>query len=254
MHEPRRIRIDLAYDGTDFAGWQIQPEARTVQGVVTSTLALLEGNDARITVRGAGRTDAGVHARAQVCDAWIATRLSDRALLHAFASMLPADVRPVALSTVEPDFHSQHDALSKTYRYWLDRSAMGDPFSARYALHHPAQLDHDALAAALALLPGRRDWSAFTGAACTVDDRVRTLGEASYEEPRRGVGVFTFTADGFLTHMVRNLVGTLLDVARGRIVPARIAEILLAQDRRLAGATAPAHGLVLERVRYPDES
>jgi tRNA pseudouridine38-40 synthase len=190
----------------------------------------------------------------QVCDALIASRLQDRELLHALASLLPGDVRPRAVRTVAPDFHSQHDALSKTYRYRLDRTPTGDPFLARYALHHPAALDRAALDDALARLAGRHDWSSFTGAACTVSDRVRTLLEASYAEPTQDSGVFTFTADGFLTHMVRNLVGTLLDVGRGRIPSPRMEEILAARDRRLAGATAPAHGLVLERVRYPGET
>lgn len=246
---PRRARIDLAYDGTDFAGWQIQPRARTVQGVLEAALTTIQGGTPA-RVRGAGRTDSGAHARGQVADVEIATLLDDARLLRALDSMLPGDVRPVALHTVPSAFHSQHDAISKTYRYVLDRSPHGDPFLARYALHHPHAMDLDAVADALRRLPGRRNWSGFVGAACPCEDRVRHLTEASCRELSKDLLAFTFAADGFLTHMVRNLVGTLLDIARGHVPPERIDEILASRDRTLAGPTAPAHGLCLERVEY----
>jgi len=249
----RRVRIDLAYDGTDFAGWQVQPGARTVQGVLCAALSRIQGGGA-VGVRGAGRTDAGVHARGQVADAAIVTRLDDAGLLRSLASILPWDVRPLALRTVSPDFHSRFQALAKTYRYRLDRSPTGDPFLARHALFHPHALDHAALADALGRLPGRRDWSGFAGAACASADRVRCLTEASYEEPDARTGWFTFSADGFLNHMVRNLVGTLLEVARGSFAPERIEEILARGERGLAGPTAPARGLYLERVVYSGEA
>ncbi len=249
---PRRIRIELAYDGTDFAGWQIQRGARTVQGVLTSALGLLQGRDV-VAVRGAGRTDAGVHARGQVADAEIASRLPDGEMLRALASVLPGDVRPRFVVTVPGQFHSRFDAVAKTYRYRLDRSPTGDPFLLRHALFHPHPLDPAALADALSRLPGRRDWSGFAGSACESVDRVRTLTEASFEETEGGTAFFTFTADGFLNHMVRNLVGTLLEVGRGRIPPDRIDVILASRDRSVAGPTAPAQGLCLERVLYPED-
>jgi tRNA pseudouridine38-40 synthase len=152
--------------------------------------------------------------------------------------------------TVDPSFHARNDATSKTYRYWLDRSSCGDPFVSRYALHVPSLGDRDALEAALGKIPGRRDWSGFAGSASEVADSVRHVHEAKYEELGPALAAFTFTADGFLNHMVRNLVGTLLDVARARFRPDRIDEVLASRDRTRAGPTAPARGLCLERVTY----
>jgi tRNA pseudouridine38-40 synthase len=248
----RRIRFDLAYDGTEYAGWQTQPGVRTVQETVERAASRISG-DRPVRVRGAGRTDAGVHARQQVADASLATRLDDEELLRALRGLLPPDVRPLRVTSVQPDFHARILALSKTYRYRLDRTSCGDPFLARFALHQPRPMDRAALEESLSRLPGRRDWAGFAGAASEVENTVRDLSEASYVEPAPGLGVFTFTADGFLNHMVRNLVGTLLEIARGRFSPDRIDEVLQTGDRRLAGPTAPARGLCLERVRYPDE-
>ncbi len=248
----RRVRIDLAYDGTDFDGWQLQPDRRTVQGVLEAAPGRIDG-DRPVRVRGAGRTDAGVHARGQVADARLTTGLDDGAVAHALRGMLPADLRPLRVATVPPGFDARGDARSKTYTYRLDRTLAGDPFRTRHALHWPHGLDRAALGQGLALLPGRRDWSGFAGAACSVDNRVRELTAASYDEPRDDEGLFTFTADGFLNHMVRNLVGTLLAIASGRLPPSRVAEVLERRDRRLAGPTAAPQGLCLERVRYEGE-
>ncbi len=247
----RRLRIDLAYDGTAYAGWQLQSGPKTVQGVVEEALARLNGERA-VRVRSAGRTDSGAHARGQVADCEIATRLDDDAVAQALDRMLPEDVRPRRVLTVPAFFHARHDARSKTYRYLVDTSAHGDPWLARFALPWPQDLHLPAVDAALAALPGRGDWSAFTGAACEMEDRVRTVTEARRELVAPQLHAFLFTADGFLTHMVRNLVGTLLEIGRGKSDPARIAEILASGDRRLAGPTAPAKGLCLMRVVYDD--
>lgn len=247
----RRVRIDLAYDGTAYSGWQVQPRVKTVQGVLEAALGRLHGGRV-VRVRGAGRTDAGAHARGQVADALVVTRNDDAALLRALDHMLPGDVRPRRVFTVADSFHAQHDAKSKSYRYLVDTSPHGDPWRGRYALPFPFPLDEAAVADALALLPGTRDWSGFTGAACTVDDRVRTISEARLTLLRHGLLAFVFTADGFLTHMVRNLVGTLLAVGRGTFGPERVTEVLTTCDRRRAGPTAPASGLCLERVVYDD--
>lgn len=246
----RRIRVDLAYDGTDFAGWQSQPGLRTVQGVLEEALSRLAGG-VRVRARGAGRTDAGAHASGQVADARVETALDDAGVLRALRALLPRDVRPLCVRTVREEFDARRDAISKTYAYWLDRTPHGDPFLRRFALHEPRPLEAGAMREALAMLPGRRDWSAFAGAACAVEDRVRNLTEASLEEPAPFLWRLAFTADGFLNHMVRNLVGTLLEIARGRIPASKIASILESGDRRLAGPAAPARGLVLERVSYP---
>jgi len=249
----RRVRIDLAYDGTDFAGWQLQARGRTIQGTVEEALSRLDG--ARLVrVHAAGRTDAGVHARGQVAHADVRTARGDAELGYALHRLLPPDVRPLALRTVRADFDARRDALGKCYVYRLDLSRYGDPLLRRYALHCARPLDLEAVSAALRLLPGRRDWSGFAAAGCAVSDRVRELRVA--ELVRRGLdeALFRFAADGFLTHMVRNLVGTLLEIGRGRLAVQRVHEILASGDRRLAGPTAPARGLCLERVAYADEN
>jgi tRNA pseudouridine38-40 synthase len=248
----RRVRLDLAYDGTDFAGWQKQPGQRTVQGLLEAELTRIGGGEP-VHVRGAGRTDAGVHARCQVADCLVSARMTDDELAHALRSVLPADLRPLRLRRVPDSFHARRSARSKTYRYRLDLSLAGDPFVSRYALHHPRELDFERMRLALSLLPGKRDWSGFTGAACEIDDRVRTLEDAALERPDAGTVFFSFRADGFLTYMVRNLVGTMLEIGRGRMPLDRIDEILASRDRGLAGPTASARGLCLQNVTYPEK-
>lgn len=247
----RRFRIELAYDGTDFSGWQVQrPGVRTVQGVLEAALTRLQGG-VPVRVAGAGRTDAGVHARRQVASCELESSLDEAGLAHALRRMLPADLRPVALCEAPASFDPQRGAVNKIYRYRLDRTVAGDPFVARYALHHPHPLRLDEVRQALETLLGRRDWSGFAGSACTVKDRVRELRRAEYEEVEDGtVGWFTFAADGFLNHMVRILVGTLLEVGRDRFPLSRIEQVLAEKDRTLAGPTAAARGLVLWQVDY----
>jgi len=251
-HATRHVRLDLAYDGTEFAGWQLQRSQRTVQGVIEQALAELQSSE-RVKIRGSGRTDAGVHARQQVADFEIASRMDDASLERALSRMLPADVRPTFLATTEATFHAQNDALSKTYRYRLDLSRHGDPLQARYALHYPHPLDLELLEAALPQLVGRRDWSGFAASSCDKVDRVRTLTEARLERITQATWDLLFTADGFLQHMVRNIVGTLLEIGGGRMAGTVIQEALSSGDRRRAGPTAAARGLCLERVRYTDD-
>jgi len=251
MH--RRIRLDLAYDGTDFAGWQKQPGRRTVQGLLEAELTRISGGEP-VHVRGAGRTDAGVHALCQVADCVVNDRMDDDELAHALRSVLPADLRPLRLRTVPESFHARRSARFKTYRYRLDLSLAGDPFVNRFAQHYPWKLDFEQIRRGLSLLPGRRDWSGFTGAACEIENRVRTLEEAALDLPDTGTAFVSFRADGFLTYMVRNLVGTLLEIGRGRMPVDRIDEILEARDRGLAGPTASARGLCLQHVIYSEEN
>jgi tRNA pseudouridine38-40 synthase len=248
----RNVRLDLAYDGTAFTGWQVQPGRRTVQGTLEAALSRLQGGEP-VRLRAAGRTDAGVHARGQVADGLVRSRLEDAGLARALACILPTDVAVLRVRTVPHSFHSRRDARAKTYAYRLDLTAHGDPFLARFAWHHPWPLDHERLAAALARLPGRRDWSGFAGAASTAASHVRCLSEARHEVVGGAEARFEFRADGFLNHMVRNLVGTLVEIASGRMPPERLDRILAEGDRRLAGPTAPARGLCLERVAYGDD-
>lgn len=250
--EPRRVRFDLSYDGTDFEGWQFQPRGRTVQGTVEEVLTRIQGNRP-VRLRAAGRTDSGAHARRQVADGLIRTELDDGELEHALHRMLPEDVRPLGLRTVPEAFHSQRDARHKTYRYFLDLSRHGNPRISRYAWRPRFEVDFKALGQALERLPGRRDWSAFAGAKCRVEDRVRNLTRAAFERIDPELGCLVFTADGFLTYMVRNLVGSLLEVGRGRREPAEIEEILASGDPGRSGPTVPARGLCLWDVFYEGE-
>jgi tRNA pseudouridine38-40 synthase len=246
---PRRIRLDVAYDGTEFAGWQAQPGLRTVQGSLEEALASFQDGE-RVVVRGAGRTDAGVHAEQQVADFALATRLDDDTLARALRGILPDDLRPLRVATLAGGFSAQGDAVDKTYRYRIDLTPHRDPFLRRYALHYPHRLDLDRVARALARLPGRRDWSGFTAAGCTVRDRTRNLTEARLAQPGPGELHLYFRADGFLQHMVRNLVGTVLDIGGGRKPLDLVERIFATGDRTLAGPTVAAHGLCLVGVRY----
>jgi tRNA pseudouridine38-40 synthase len=243
----RRLRLDLAYDGTDFAGWQWQPGRRTVQSVVEHALSQLDG-DLPVRVRGAGRTDSGVHAAGQVADCEVRSDRADDELHHALVRLLPRDVRPKAVRTVSPAFDARRQATSKTYAYTLDLSKWGDPFLARYALHVGRPLDTERVRRALARLPGRRDWSAFAGAGGAATDGVRHLLSAELVERGPERVALVFSGEGFLRHMVRNLVGTILEVERGRIEVEHLDRILASGDRTQAGPTAPPHGLCLERV------
>jgi tRNA pseudouridine38-40 synthase len=245
----RKLRIDLCYDGTDFAGWQIQPGLRTVQGVLEERLGRLAGGRP-IRVSGAGRTDAGVHARGQVAVAEGPFALDDAALAYRLRRLLPPDVRPLRVATAGSDFDARRSARSKTYVYRLDLSTSGSPFERRFALHVPRGFDASRVERAVERLVGRHDWSGFTASGCTIEDRVRTMTEARLEPCAPGLVRFVFTADGFLTHMARNLAGTLLEIARGRLGPERVSEVLRSRCRELAGPTAPARGLWLERVEY----
>lgn len=247
----RRVRLDLAYDGTDFAGWQVQPDRPTVQGTLQEALARLHGGE-RVAVRGAGRTDAGVHAHGQVADALVAESFPAEALRRALDALVPPPIALLAAREVEPGFDARRSALRKTYRYLVDRRAVPDPFRGRFVHRAPFPADLAAIDDALRRLPGRRDWSGFTAASCAIEDRVRTLEEARRVEIAPDVDAYLFTADGFLTHMVRNLVGTLLEIGRGRFEPRRVDAILDGADRTLAGPTAPPHGLALLSVAYTE--
>ena len=248
----RRIRIDLAYDGTEFEGFQLQPRGRTVQGEVEAVLERLAGGRP-VRLRAASRTDSGVHARKQVVDGRIETGLDDAALEHGLGALLPRDVRAARVATVDDAFHSMHHAIAKTYRFRLDLSRHGDPLIARYAVHHRGPFDRERVERGLRLLVGRRDFSGFADSRCRVLERVRRLDRAEWVPFEDAGGCFVFRADGFLTYMVRNMVGTLLEIARGKRAPETIPEILETRDRRLAAATAPARGLCLWDVEYPSD-
>lgn len=245
-----RLKLTLAYDGTDFSGWQLQSEDRTVQGELERALGRILDSDVR--VHGSGRTDAGVHALGQVAHADIPDSV-DIPFKRALNSILPPDVRVLAAQTVPSDFHARYSALSKTYAYtlWLERGCVLP--QRRSFVWDCGPVDEAAMDRAAALLLGEHDFAAFQNVGTPVKSTVRTMMDISRhpgDTPRESV--WRFTADGFLKQMVRNLMGCLVACGQGRIDPDQVARILEQGDRSLAPATAPAQGLCLERVEYPE--
>ena len=243
------FRLLVEYDGTDLEGWQIQPEpARTVQGVLVATLARITG--ATAALNGAGRTDSGVHAEGQVANTSIATRLAPAELQRALNALLPLDIAVREVAVVPDSFHARRDAHSKLYVYRLWTGVVRSPLRERNSLRVRAPLDLDAMRAAALGLVGTHDFSSFRGAGSAVIGSVRTLSRVEIRGERGGDVALDFEGNGFLRHMVRNLVGTLLEVGRGRRAPESMPALLAARDRNQAGPTALAHGLTLIHVRY----
>jgi tRNA pseudouridine38-40 synthase len=247
----RTLKLTLTYDGTDFVGWQRQAEGTSVQGLLEDALAAFEG--ARVTVHGAGRTDAGVHALAQVASVTLTAAHTPETLQRALNALLPASVRVLDVAEQAADFHARFSAIGKIYEYRIVHAPFVSPFQHRYVWHVPGRLDVDAMREAAALLTGTHDFAAFQGAGSAVSNTTRTIHLIEWElagRPARPM-IIRFEGDGFLRHMVRNIVGTLVDIGGGRWPPAQAAAILESRDRNQAGQTAPAAGLFLVAVRYP---
>jgi len=241
----QNYKIVIAYDGTDFRGWQRQPEERTVQGAVEA--AIFKITRKKATVHGAGRTDAGVHALGQVANFGSATRLADGDLFRALNAVLPWDVRILGLEMVPPEFHARKCAKSKVYQYRIIHARQVSPFDFRYTLHWPYPLDLRAMRAAAPLFVRRADFTAFSSN--RERNPVRTVRRSEIRKKGDEV-VYTIEAQGFLRYMVRTVVGTLLEVGEGKMKPEAVEEIFRRKERLLAGPTAPAKGLCLLRVDY----
>lgn len=245
------LKLVLAYDGTDFVGWQRQKAGRSVQAVVEAALEPLAGRP--VTVVGAGRTDAGVHALAQVAHVVLERALDPAVVQRALNATLPLDVRVTAASEAPPGFHARFGARRKVYRYTIREAPWVPPFEYRYVWHVTDPLDETAMRAAAASLVGRHDFSAFRSLGSRVQTTIRTVFRldvgAVGDEPGRRI-VVDVEADGFLRHMVRTIVGTLVEVGLGRRSPEDVARVLASGDRARAGPTAPARGLMLVRVDY----
>jgi tRNA pseudouridine38-40 synthase len=246
-------RLHLQYDGTDFHGWQIQDELRTVQGELTRVLSLLEGVE--VTVHGSGRTDSGVHAEGQVANVQLQRGMTPQKLRNAINGNLESDLRILFVDVVPDDFHARYSAVSKTYRYRVVHGRVISPFWVRYAYQEARLLDFEKMTKCARLLLGEHDWTAFSAAQSDVDSRVRNVTQLEITHGWDGRGLcdlveFTISANGFLRYMVRSIVGTLLAVGRGEIDEAAVTRALDTGNRDLAGATAPAHGLTLISVQY----
>ena len=248
----RNLKLTLQYDGTNYIGWQRQPAGTSIQALVEDALAPIEGRP--VTVHGAGRTDAGVHALAQVASVNLEASLECPTLVRALNAVLPEDVRLIDVAEMPPEFHARFSATGKTYEYRIVNAPFVDAFLFRYAWHVPQKLDVEAMGAAAAPLVGRHDFAAFQGSpeGAVVPSTIRCIeaieweGGSAFNEPL----VMRITGDGFLRHMVRNIVGTLVEVGVGRWNHRRAGEILESGNRVLAGPTAPARGLFLVGVRY----
>ena len=266
-------KLTLAYDGTDFSGWQIQPDRVTIQGLLADALESVTGE--RVLPQGSGRTDAGVHARGQVASFRLEAAIPAENLLRALNRRLPEAVRVLGAETAPAEFHARHAAKAKTYEYRIWRIGPGEfcpPWEARFAWALGWPLEAERMREAARLVAGTHDFTSF--AASDPDrttrnhearargnggdiedgneeaaDNVRTIFASEWRE-ENGLLIYRVRGDGFLHHMVRNLVGTLVDVGRGQLKPEDVASILAARSRREAGATAPARGLFLDNVEY----
>jgi tRNA pseudouridine38-40 synthase len=253
-------KLTLAYDGTDFHGWQIQPGLPTIQGELSSAIERITGES--VLPQGSGRTDAGVHARAQVASFSISAPIPPKNLQRALNRTLPATIRTLGVEHADAAFHARHSARAKTYEYHIFRNEICPPWIARYvyALNWPLDIERMQRAAALVL--GEHDFTSFAASDPDLTARgsdpqdeeaqienVRTIYSSSFS-PDGDLLIYRVRGNGFLHHMVRNLAGTFLDVGRGHFAAEDVSGILDRRSRAAAGATAPARGLWLDNVEY----
>ena len=243
----RTFKLTLAYDGTAFAGWQMQSGQRTVQGVLEDALYPIDGE--RVVVHAAGRTDAGVHAAGQVVSFTLSSGIDCGALLRAVNVRLPEDVRVMRADEAPAGFNARFSARRKTYRYVLFNGDVVPPPLRHVVLHVPQALDVDAMQAAASVLVGEHDFSAFQASGGDVITSRREIAVSQVSREREQV-TYEVTGSGFLRHMVRNIVGTLVDIGHGRRPIEDMARVLASRDRGQASATAPARGLTLWSVEY----
>jgi len=268
----RNLKLILAYDGSEFAGWQVQPERATIQGTLASAIGRLTGEN--VLPQGSGRTDAGVHALAQVATFQTSSSIPTENWIKALNDVLPASIRVLEVTEATPDFHARKSAYAKTYRYRMYRGAICPPFLARYVWHYPFPLDEVAMALAAPLTVGEHDFTSFAAVDSERVERiaageslnhgehggtrgkaqesyVRTIFASSWTREGDEL-VYRVRGSGFLHHMVRNLVGTFLLVGKGTLTSEDFHRVLATRDRSAAGATAPAGGLYLVSVEYAE--
>ena len=243
----RTLKITLAYDGTRFVGWQRQADGESIQGLLEDALARFEGGP--VTAHGAGRTDAGVHALGQIASARVSFTHDAGTLTRALNAHLPPEIRVLAVAEADEGFHARFSSTAKTYRYRLRNTAIADPFDRAFVWHLPEPLSQPSMSEAAAVLVGTHDFAAFRSVGSEIASSVRTVTRSEW---RQDAGLLTYeiSGDGFLRHMVRAIVGTLVEIGRGWRTPADMPALLAGADRARAGATAPPHGLFLVSVDY----
>jgi len=265
----RNLKVILSYDGTDFAGWQVQPDRATVQGTLASAIGRLTGEN--VLPQGSGRTDAGVHALAQVASFGTESKIPVENWVIALNDILPSTIRVLEVAEAADEFHARKSAQAKTYRYRMYRGAICPPFVARYVWHFPYPLDEVAMMDAAGLVVGEHDFTSFAAVDPERAERMEAEGQVHHQghegAQRKDVSnvrevfsskweregdefVYTVRGNGFLHHMVRNLVGTFVLVGKGTVSREEFARIQAARDRSAAGSTAPASGLFLVGVEY----
>lgn len=245
----RNLKLTIAYEGTGFAGWQVQPNQRTIQSEIEAALAQIE--ERPVKIQGSGRTDAGVHALGQVASVELGNRIPLEKLPFAINHRLPPAIRVLSAEEVAPEFHARYLAVAKTYEYRIFRGDICPPFIRRYVWHLPYPLDEAAMVAAAPLFEGEQDFrSLATNGGQEMETTVRTVFSSSLVREGEQL-IYRVRGSGFLYNMVRNIVGTILEVGRRNSTVEEIPRILAARDRRLAGPTAPSVGLFLVSVEYP---
>ena len=245
-----RYKATISYDGTLFAGFQRQPHARSVQEEIEKTLTRLN-QGTPVTVHGAGRTDSGVHALGQVIHFDLPQARDEEKLRFALDTQTPEDIDFIRVEQVADDFHSRYKKHSKTYEFIVDYGRPKNPMMRHYATHYPYPLSLAPMQEAAMDLVGIHDFTGFTASGTSVENKVRTITQASVSiDEKTGFYIFTFSGNGFLYKQVRNMVGTLLKIGNGRMPVSQVKTVLESRDRNLAGPTAAGNGLYLKEIRY----
>ncbi|MDM7998190.1 MAG: tRNA pseudouridine(38-40) synthase TruA [Acidobacteriota bacterium] len=243
----RNIQLILAFDGTDYHGWQIQNDSPTVQGLVADAIARITGE--KVTLTGSGRTDAGTHARGLVANFLTGSRMKPGQFARALNSILPRDIRVLSARLVPAGFHARKSAISKIYRYQIYLGPVLPPHMMREYFHFPLPINIPAMVQAAGMFLGEHDFASFAKTNPAVISTVRRIYRCNLKKSGHRL-LLTVEGNGFLQHMVRTMAGTLLEVGRGAISLADFQDLFVKCDRTLAGFTAPAHGLVLLKVKY----
>lgn len=244
----KNFLLVIEYDGTNFHGWQIQKDRPTIQGEIENVLKIMTRQD--ITINGSGRTDAGVHALAQVANFHCDTHITPEAFRNGLNSLLPEGIVIKVCRQVDPDFHARFDVRHKTYRYHIINRSLPVAIGRQYAWYIREKLDLEAMRDAACHLVGTYDFKTFEAVGSPRSHTIRSVFKADFIKSDNDYLVFEITADGFLRYMVRKIVGTLVDVGFGRTTPEEFQAILLSKDRSRSRATAPPHGLFLMQVNY----